>query len=209
MGAYFESNYPHLCNEYAIGRQGIFQNPDHSMMKLGIIAESMTKEVILQYNFTLADNTQLCRLNTLQEYSLLPDDIATVFHDIRRLRNQASHEGYVNAQYVANLYSWIDTLIAWFENVMQARQPVYRRPARSTYGICGIPVEFFVYVGLPVLFFGSLIFSYVMGQIQKHIVPILLIVALCVLVAYRIRKKKWPFWIESIGAKVKSMLLRK
>lgn len=51
MGAYFQNHYPYSLNEYLTARQNIWHNPDHSMIKLGIITENMTKEVVRHYNF--------------------------------------------------------------------------------------------------------------------------------------------------------------
>jgi len=209
MGAYFQNYYPHLLNEYLSARQNIWHNPDHSMIKLGIIAENMTKEVVRHYNLPLSENTQLYRLNTLSQYGLLSDDIASAFHDIRRFRNQASHEGYVNAQDVANLFTWMDSLVAWFENMMQVQhRPVYQKP-HSTYGIFGIPVEIYVFVGFPILFFGSLIYSYIMNQVIKYWPYIAVFAVLGIIVIMRIRSGKWPFWVSKLANKLKSVFLNK
>jgi len=212
MGSYFQQYYPYLLNEYVMARNSIYRNPDHSMIKLGIIAENLAREVIQHYNLPLAENTQLCRLNTLSQYSLLPDDIAGILHDIRQGRNQASHEGYVNAQNVANLFTWMDNVIAWFENMMLVQhKAVYQRP-HSTYGINGIAIEVYVYGGMALLmlvFFLSIIQTYIMNKIGRFVPYIVVFSALACFLYMRIRKRGWPFWIIKLKDKLKEFLLKR
>ena len=208
MGAYFQNYFPHLMDAYNEARYNINNNPDYCMIKLGIITENMARAVVERYGLPLAENTQLCRLNALSEHSLLPDDLADVFHDIRRYRNQASHEGRVPSNIAYNLFTWMDSLISWFENMMlQQHQPVYRQ-RHSTYGIGGIPIELIAYVGVPavlmIFFFGSIIFSYIVNRIIKYIVPIVLILAATFFIVYRIKSGKWMNPLKKPIEKLKS-----
>ena len=86
------------------------------LMKLGLLCESMVKTMFVMDNITLSERSDAVeRIDILQRRGVLPSDVATAFHLIRKTRNKAAHEGLkISEQKTIWLLQITHSLCQWF-----------------------------------------------------------------------------------------------
>lgn len=212
MGAYFQQHYWDLQQEYESISEEIQQNHNHSIIRLGILTEHITKIVCDRYKLITPDSSQLSRLTILESHGLLAEPACGVFHQIRKLRNAASHENNADPGEVYMCYQNFDLLINWFEYCMtQNIRPVNQKRRHSNVNAAAL-IELIIMLCIiffPFIFFGHMIVSYITNKIMRIIPLLALITAIIILFYGRFKSGKWPLPITLLIEKIKTAFYRK
>lgn len=107
-------NFSFLYEKYtALAKLGefaekyIYQDSNTSFIKLGIFGENIVKNIIkledIDETYISHDKSQVNRIKLLKREDLLPDEIQSILHIIRKKRNPAAHNVYENVE-EAKLY---------------------------------------------------------------------------------------------------------
>lgn len=111
---FLKAKWPMLSNLGQLAESNIYQDPNTSLIKLGMFGELLVDFMFAYDNLEeLQDNTQVNKLKELKKYDLLPYEINSILHELRKSRNKAAHENYgtidgakVNASLTHKLAIW-------------------------------------------------------------------------------------------------------
>lgn len=113
---FLKSHWEDLANMGELAEKYVFSDPNASMYKQGIFAETIVKYMLAYDGIPepVIDNTHSNRIRELRHNGLLPKDIDDVLYVIRKTRNDASHEGYDNVQRAKDNLRLAFSLGVWF-----------------------------------------------------------------------------------------------
>jgi len=105
-----------LANTGELAEKYVYSDPNGSMYKQGIYAETMVKYMLAYDGLAEpeTDNTHANRIRVLKRNGLLPKDIDDALYIIRRTRNDASHEGYDNVKKAKDNLELAYNVGVWF-----------------------------------------------------------------------------------------------
>lgn len=99
--------------------QHVYRDPNAAMVRLRSFAEKLT-DVLFQLESLKVnkEDTQFTKLNLLQSEEVLSDDIVSLFHTIRKIGNDAAHDGnYGQTKEAIEILGFAFYLSCWFMEV--------------------------------------------------------------------------------------------
>lgn len=121
-----KSNFEFLTKEFPeyaemgyLAEKNCYNDPNTSLCKLGMMAESMVAFVCLASDFTdtnLEKSTAEQRINLLKQRRLITDNLCQILHKLRISRNKAIHENYESTEEVLQLLPQAYQFSIWFYN---------------------------------------------------------------------------------------------
>lgn len=113
---FLKSHWEDLANTGELAEKYVYSDPNGSMYKQGMYAETMVKYMLAYDGIAEPqyDNTHSNRIRLLKINGLLPKDIDDALYVIRRTRNDASHEGYDNVKKAKDNLELAFNVGVWF-----------------------------------------------------------------------------------------------
>ncbi|MBP1950060.1 type I restriction-modification system endonuclease [Virgibacillus litoralis] len=138
-----KSNFYFLSDKWGIlanlgetAESNVFIDPNTSLMKLRVFAETLTKFVLAyeEINETY-DARQTDRIQALRRDDLITQELDDILHTIRKKGNKAMHEGYGTQKEAEALSHMAFRLAVWFMEVYgewDFQEPAYKKLAPTT-----------------------------------------------------------------------------
>ena len=118
---FLNEKYPALAKLGEFAEQYIYQDSNTSFIKLGIFGENIVKNIIkledIDETYISHDKSQVNRIKLLKREDLLPDEIESILHILRKKRNPAAHDGYENVEEAKVNLELAYKLAVWFMEV--------------------------------------------------------------------------------------------
>lgn len=134
--SFLETDFPVLYKYGCYAEQYLYNDPNSCLFKMGQMGEAI---INLMFDF---DNIELPypndakrRINKLRREDLLDEDMTLLFHDLRKMRNGAVHEGVEDLEECKRYLPIIHSLAAWFQEVygssmdFEAKKAVFIMPS--------------------------------------------------------------------------------
>ncbi|HGF7843904.1 type I restriction-modification system endonuclease [Enterococcus faecium] len=117
--SYFTVEWELFKNLGESAEQSIYRDPNAAIVKIRSLAEKMTDAIFkLEGIDPWGLNSQVEKLNTLQNKDVLPDELVNVFHMIRKTGNKAAHDGsYGTTSEAINMLQMAFYISCWFMEV--------------------------------------------------------------------------------------------
>lgn len=115
--AFLKEKFPVLAQLGSLAEAYWAEDPNSCFIKLGMMGESMVNLMFRFDNipFPPSDqNNAAFRINELYREELLSDDMRSILHHLRRVRNRAVHEGYSSKDEAEQLLPLVYGLCEWF-----------------------------------------------------------------------------------------------
>ena len=114
--AFLQEKFPELAKLGSLAEQYTRSDPQSCLMKAGLLCEGMIRVMFAMDDITLPEHCDAVeRINILQRREILPADIASSFHLMRRVRNKAAHEEVVCSETKILYFLQIaHSLCGWF-----------------------------------------------------------------------------------------------
>ncbi|KSU78478.1 type I restriction enzyme, R subunit [Fictibacillus enclensis] len=122
-----------LANLGETAERNVFIDPNTTLMKLRVFAETLTKFVLAFEEIKETyDTKQTDRIQALRREDLITQELEDILETIRKKGNKAMHEGYGTQQEAHTLVHMAFRLAVWFMQVYGAwdfTEPEYQEPA--------------------------------------------------------------------------------
>ncbi|MBR1770546.1 MAG: DEAD/DEAH box helicase family protein, partial [Lachnospiraceae bacterium] len=117
--AFLEHKWNDLAKLGDLAEKYIYSDPNSSIMKQGMCAEQIVKYMLAYEGIPEpeVDNTQVMRIRLLRDEGLLPYEIKTTLHILRKDRNDASHEAMDEQAKALRNLELLYKLCVWFMQV--------------------------------------------------------------------------------------------
>ncbi|MCM2138490.1 type I restriction-modification system endonuclease [Vagococcus fluvialis] len=121
-----KSNFSFFPDEWGIfndigtaAENSVYRDPNSSLVKLRSLSERITEAIFKLENMDMCgNNRQVNRLNCLVNRDVLPEEIASVFHTIRRAGNDAAHNAvYGTTEEAIKILDLAYYMCSWFMEV--------------------------------------------------------------------------------------------
>lgn len=133
------SNFHFLSNKWDIlanlgetAERNFFIDPNTTLMKLRVFAETLTKYVLAYEEIKETyDTNQTDRIQALRRDDLISQELEDILHTIRKKGNKAMHEGYGTQKEAEVLLHMAYRLAVWFMQVYgdwDFKEPEYQEP---------------------------------------------------------------------------------
>lgn len=133
---YLEGPFPSLATLGNLAEAYRQSDPNSSLMKLGLIGESILSMMFKFDNVKEPDdNRAVARIDALQREGLLPKDVVDVLHLLRKARNKAAHDGWDDETTASQFLPLVHSLTGWFATTygpVGLIVPEYVLPATGT-----------------------------------------------------------------------------
>ncbi len=134
-----ESNFHFLSNKWDIlanlgktAERNVYIDPNTTLMKLRVFAETLTKYVLAYEEIKETfDTNQFERIQILKREDLISAELEEILHTIRKIGNRAMHDGIGTGQEAKALLHMGFRLAVWFMQVYgewQFAEPTYQEP---------------------------------------------------------------------------------
>lgn len=134
-----EGNFHFLSNKWDIlanlgltAERNVLIDPNTTLMKLRVFAETLTKFVLAYEEIKEAyDTNQIDRIQTLKREDFISAELEDILHTIRKIGNRAMHDGTGTQQEAKALLRMGFRLAVWFMQVYgdwQFVEPTYQEP---------------------------------------------------------------------------------
>ncbi len=112
---FLSEKFPLLAHLGRLAEQYVYSDSNSCLFKLGMMGENMIKLMFDYDGIALpAEDKAVTRINKLRREELLDDDMASLFHALRKVRNLAGHEGYESVADAKNYLGITYSLSEWF-----------------------------------------------------------------------------------------------
>ncbi|WP_453992364.1 type I restriction-modification system endonuclease [Bacillus nitroreducens] len=134
-----ESNFNFLSEKWDIlanlgetAERNVFIDPNTTLMKLRVFAETLTKYVLAYEEIKETyDTKQIDRIHALKREDLITQELEDILDTIRKIGNKAMHEGYGTEKEAKALLHMGFRLAVWFMQVYgdwEFKEPPYKEP---------------------------------------------------------------------------------
>jgi type I restriction enzyme, R subunit len=134
-----KSNFHFLSDKWEIlanigetAERNVYIDPNTTLMKLRVFAETLTKFVLAYEEIKETyDTKQTDRINALKREELITTELENILETIRRKGNKAMHEGYGSQKEAQALLHMTFRLAVWFMQVYgdwEFKEPEYKEP---------------------------------------------------------------------------------
>ena len=112
---FLAEKFPVLAHLGRLAEKYVYSDSNSCLFKLGMMGEIMIK-LMFEYDAIPlpVDDKAVTRINKLRREELLDDDMASLFHALRKVRNQAGHTGYESVSDARNFLGITYSLTEWF-----------------------------------------------------------------------------------------------
>ncbi|MEH7223742.1 type I restriction-modification system endonuclease [Bacillus sp. JJ1566] len=121
-----------LANLGETAERNVFIDPNTTLMKLRVFAETLTKYVLAYEEIKETyDTKQTDRINALRREDLITQELEDILDTIRKIGNKAMHEGYGTQKEAQALLHMGFRLAVWFMQVYgdwEFKEPTYQEP---------------------------------------------------------------------------------
>ncbi|MDF2947593.1 MAG: hsdR 1 [Bacillales bacterium] len=121
-----------LANLGETAERNVFIDPNTTLMKLRVFAETLTKYVLAYEEIKEThDTNQTDRINALRRDDLISQELEEILHTIRKKGNKAMHEGFGTQKEAEVLLHMAHRLGVWFMQVYgdwDFTEPAYKEP---------------------------------------------------------------------------------
>jgi type I restriction enzyme, R subunit len=121
-----------LANLGETAERNVFIDPNTTLMKLRVFAETLTKYVLAYEEIKETyDTNQTDRIQALRRDDLISQELEDILHTIRKKGNKAMHEGYGTQKEAEVLLHMGYRLAVWFMQVYgdwDFKEPEYQEP---------------------------------------------------------------------------------
>jgi type I restriction enzyme, R subunit len=121
-----------LANLGETAERNVFIDPNTTLMKLRVFAETLTKYVLAYEEIKETyDTNQTDRIQALRRDDLISQELEDILHTIRKKGNKAMHEGYGTQKEAEVLLHMGFRLAVWFMQVYgdwDFKEPEYQEP---------------------------------------------------------------------------------
>ncbi|WP_294521665.1 type I restriction-modification system endonuclease [uncultured Anaerovibrio sp.] len=134
--SFLETDFPILYKYGCYAEQYLYSDSNSCLFKMGQMGETI---INLIFDFDKIElpypNDASNRINRLRREDLLDEDMAQLFHELRKLRNGAVHKGVDDLEECKRYLPIIHSLAAWFQEVygtsldFEAKQAVFVMPS--------------------------------------------------------------------------------
>ena len=112
---FLESTFPVLAQFGKNAENYLYSDSNSCLMKLGMIGETIVNLMFTYDRITPPiDNNAANRINTLAREGLLSQDLISILHALRKIRNKAVHENYTSISDGKVLLQMAYKLCEWF-----------------------------------------------------------------------------------------------
>jgi type I restriction enzyme R subunit len=115
--SFLEESFPVLEKLGSLAEAYLYSDPNTSMIKMRILSETVVNYMFDLDNMTplrAPENTPDNRIKALQREDLLPKEIVSILHLLRKKGNIAVHEGYDSPEDAKTLLEMSHSLSVWF-----------------------------------------------------------------------------------------------
>ena len=134
--SFLEADFPILYKYGCLAEAYLYNDPNSCLFKLGQMGETI---INLMFDFDNIEfpypNDALHRISKLRREDLLDEDMTKLFHDLRKIRNGAVHDGVDDLAECKRYLPITHSLAAWFQEVygtsmeFEAKQAVFVMPS--------------------------------------------------------------------------------
>lgn len=129
---FLTEKWPILANLGETAERNVYTDPNTTLMKLRVFAETLTKYVLAYEEIKETfDTKQIDRINALRRDGLISPELENILETIRKIGNKAMHEGYGTQKEAATLLHMAFRLAVWFMQVYgdwDFEEPAYKEP---------------------------------------------------------------------------------
>lgn len=112
---FLSEKFPVLAHLGRLAEKYVYSDSNSCLFKLGMMGETMIKLMFDYDGIELPhEDKAVNRINKLRREDLLDADTAMLFHSLRKIRNQAGHEGYESVRDARNYLGITYSLSEWF-----------------------------------------------------------------------------------------------
>lgn len=112
---FLSEKFPVLAHLGRLAEKYVYSDSNSCLFKLGMMGETMIKLMFDYDGIELPhEDKAVNRINKLRREDLLDEDTAMLFHSLRKIRNQAGHEGYESVSDARNYLGITYSLSEWF-----------------------------------------------------------------------------------------------
>ena len=112
---FLSEKFPVLAHLGRLAEKYVYSDSNSCLFKLGMMGETMVKLMFDYDGIELPrEDKAVNRINKLRREDLLDADTAMLFHSLRKIRNQAGHEGYESVSDARNYLGITYSLSEWF-----------------------------------------------------------------------------------------------
>lgn len=113
---FLKNSFPSLENLGTLAESYLYTDPSTSVMKLGILCESIV-ELIFQFDRLTPPNksTAFKRIDMLSREGLLPREVVDILNLVRKARNKAAHKDWGTTEDAKRFLPMVHSLAWWFE----------------------------------------------------------------------------------------------
>ena len=112
---FLRQDFPVLANFGRLAEQYCYSDPNSSLIKLGMMGETIVNLIFTYDKIALPnDNADKIRINILLRDGFIDSELASIFHTLRKARNNAMHNNYVSQSYTCILIEMAYGLCEWF-----------------------------------------------------------------------------------------------
>lgn len=116
--AFLATDFPILYKYGLLAEQYLYSDPNTCLYKLGKMGEAIINLMYQYDNIEYPEpNKAVSRINKLRRYDLLDDALATLFHKLRKIRNDAVHEDEDSIEICKSYLPVAHSISAWFQEV--------------------------------------------------------------------------------------------
>lgn len=112
---FLADKFPVLAHLGRLAEKYVYSDSNSCLFKLGMMGETMVKLMFDYDRIELPhEDKAVNRINKLRREELLDEGTASLFHALRKVRNQAGHEGYESVADARNYLGITYSLSEWF-----------------------------------------------------------------------------------------------
>lgn len=112
---FLAERFPLLAHLGRLAEKYVYSDSNSCLFKLGMMGENMVKLMFDYDGIELPhEDKAVNRINKLRREELLDDDTASLFHALRKVRNQAGHDSYESVADARNFLGITYSLSEWF-----------------------------------------------------------------------------------------------
>lgn len=92
---FLDSQFPVLSKFGKLAENYLYSDSNSCLMKLGMIGETIVNLMYCYDNIPVPeDNSQVAKIDYLYREGLLTNDLTSILHQLRKIRNKAAHDNY-------------------------------------------------------------------------------------------------------------------
>lgn len=113
--SFLDSQFPVLSKFGKLAENYLYSDSNSCLMKLGMIGETIVNLMYCYDNIPVPeDNSQVAKIDYLYREGLLTNDLTSILHQLRKIRNKAAHDNYSSVSDGEKFLPITYSLCEWF-----------------------------------------------------------------------------------------------